>query len=172
MINVTSNKRWNLEEELSAKPFNPALIPGPNKIFCPVSCVCRGDLSLKPRPPPVLVPSHYLIRSNISNCWFTSWKVFVLFQTVLMLSVWQNVETQRTDVEKERKKDKLTNCLRQPIDSLPVGIGLVPDEGVRQIGLSWKPLLEKATHHRHHQVNLEKKNSAGSLNKSLQMFMS
>lgn len=51
---------------------------------------------------------------------------------------------------------ELTDGLRQAVDALTVSVRLVPDEGVGQVGLGGEPFLEKATHHRHHQVNLAK----------------
>lgn len=49
----------------------------------------------------------------------------------------------------------LTDGLRQPVDSLAVGVGFVPDVGVGQVGLRWEPLLEQSSHHGDHEVNLE-----------------
>lgn len=49
----------------------------------------------------------------------------------------------------------LTDGLRQPVDPLPVGVCLVPDVRVGQIGRGVEPLLEEVALHRHHQVDLE-----------------
>lgn len=49
----------------------------------------------------------------------------------------------------------LTYGFRKPINPLAVGVGLVPDVGVGQVGRGVEPLLEEVALHRHHQVNLE-----------------
>lgn len=53
------------------------------------------------------------------------------------------------------KESKLTNCLRKSKDALAIGVRLVPDKCVGQIGLSWEPFLEQAAHDGYHQVNLD-----------------
>lgn len=52
---------------------------------------------------------------------------------------------------------KPTDSLGEAVDSLAVGVRLVPDEGVGQVGLSWEPLLEEPAHHCHHQVHLRRR---------------
>lgn len=52
-------------------------------------------------------------------------------------------------------EEKPTDGLGQAENTLAVGIRLVPDEGVGQVGLSREPLLEEPAHHCHHQVNLK-----------------
>lgn len=58
-------------------------------------------------------------------------------------------------------EEKPTDGLGQAEDSLAVGVRLVPDEGVGQVGLSREPLLEEPTHHCHHQVNLKQHRGGG-----------
>lgn len=56
-----------------------------------------------------------------------------------------------------RASSRLTDRLQQPVDTLAVGVRLVPDERVGQVWLSRKPLLEEAAHHSHHQMDLDQR---------------
>lgn len=56
-----------------------------------------------------------------------------------------------------KREEKPTNSFGQAVDSLAVGVRLVPDEGIGQVGLSWEPFLEEPAHHCHHQVNLKER---------------
>lgn len=48
----------------------------------------------------------------------------------------------------------LTHSLRQAKDLLIVGVGFVPDEGVREVGEGRERLLELTAHDGHHEVDL------------------